>query len=160
VRPRDCSDLAPALVLPPFLERFLKGLKERPQLVPSGLLESLIEWARHEEVHPIAHPPAVIEVPLFLHFMTGSGSKPAFDSGPLAPGAVFEVPFGAEATYGYHCSIHPNMQAKVTVAMGGPALATVNILSTPDMKFDPASVTVAPGGKVRWTNVGPLTHTV
>jgi plastocyanin len=120
----------------------------------------LEEYARLEYAQPKPKREDTLHVPVFLHFMSGSDGTPAFDSGPLAPGATFDVTFGAEGTYNYHCNIHPNMQAKVVVAMGNPAIATVNILSNPTMKFDPDTVSVAPGGKVTWTNVGPLQHTV
>jgi len=159
VRPREFHPLPP-LELPPFVLHFLKERGERFRPAPAGLVERLQEWAMLDYRHPFPHPPAVIEVPLFFHFMTASGSIPAFDSGPLGPGATFEVTFGAEGTFNYHCGIHPIMQAKVIVAVGKPALSTVDIKSTPDMKFDPDTVEVAPGGKVRWTNIGPLTHTV
>jgi plastocyanin len=164
VRPRQHRIPLLEPVLPPILQEILREPRRLPPPGDprlEGLRDSLTEWALQEHVHPFPHPPAVIEVPLFFHLMAGTGGVPAFDSGPIAAAAPpFEVAFGAEGTFGYHCSIHPNMQAKVTVMAGGPSLATVDILSSPDMKFDPPTVTVTPGGKVRWTNIGPLTHTV
>jgi plastocyanin len=38
-----------------------------------------------------------------------------FDSGTLAKGATFEHTFNQKGTFGYHCSIHPSMTAKVIV---------------------------------------------
>jgi len=58
------------------------------------------------------------------------------------------------------------MHGTVNVVPGGQALASVEIKPADpalglDMRFDPASVPVGPGGKVHWTNVNPLTtHTV
>jgi len=164
VRPRRFRGIVPDLKLPAVLQQFLR--KPQPPFRPGdprheALLQSLEAWAMLHNIHPFPHPRFVIEVPLFFHFMAGSGGVPAFDSGPIAAGAhPFEVTFGAEGTFSYHCSIHPNMQAQVTVVAGGAGLATVNILSSPDMKFDPPNVTVGPGGRVQWTNIGPLTHTV
>jgi len=160
VRPRNHRPHVPPLTLPPYVAQYLKEIEKRFRPAPPGLVERIQEWALLDYVHPFPHHPAVIEVPLFFHFMAAAGSTPAFDSGPLAPGATFEVTFGAEGTFNYHCNIHPIMQAQVSVAMGKPNFSMVNIVSTPDMKFDPATIEVAPGGKVRWTNLGPLTHTV
>jgi plastocyanin len=144
-------------------------LERRPRLTDTetqAFRESITEWAMQEHVHPFPHHPRVIEVPLFFHFMEGSTGTPAFDSGNIPPGGAFEVTFGAAATFSYHCSIHPFMHGTVNVVPGGQALASVQIKPADpalglDMRFDPASVPVGPGGKVHWTNVNPLTtHTV
>ncbi len=135
------------------------GARPHPGLVPAriedarvvALREFLEDWAASEHAHPRPHPQAVLEVPLFFHFMNGLGGTPAFNSGPLPPGAApFEVTFGAEGTFGYHCNFHPNMQGTVVVAPGNPMLRTVDIQDVPDQKFIPASVAIAPGGTVRW----------
>lgn len=150
-------------------EPFRESLEKRPQLSDAeaeALRESVAEWAMQEHVHPRPHHPQVIEVPLFFHFMEGSTGTPAFDSGNIPPGSVFEATFGAAATFGYHCSIHPFMKGTISVVAGAPTLTTVEIKPADlalglDMRFDPATRTVAPGGKVQWTNVNPLTtHTV
>jgi plastocyanin len=152
-----------------FPEAFREILEKRPQLTDAeaeALRESVAEWAMQEHVHPRPHHQKVIEVPLFFHFMEGSTGAPAFDSGNIPPGGVFEATFGAAATFGYHCSIHPFMKGTISVVAGGPTLATVEIKPADpvlglDMRFDPATRTVAPGGKVHWTNINPLTtHTV
>lgn len=49
------------------------------------------------------------------------------------------------------------MRGTVTVAAGQPSSVAVAIA---DLRFTPASVSVAPGGTVTWTNNGPSTHTV
>jgi plastocyanin len=149
------------LELPEDIERLLEGRPAMSGSDAEAFFESVVEWAQMEHIHPHPRHDAILEVPLFLHFMQGTGGTPAFDSGPITPGtAAFPVTFGAAGTFGYHCSIHPTMQGSVAVVAGGPAVQTVTIRSSPDMKFDPAAVTVGPGGRVEWTNVGPLTHTV
>ena len=118
----------------------------------------LEEWLMRSDVHPEIRETDVLHVPVFFHQMSGS-APPAFDSGPLAPGApVYDVTFGAEGVFTYHCQFHPVMQGKVSVAMGGLADAYVTI--QPGFVFFPAAVTVRPGGKVHWTQASPDTHTV
>jgi len=55
----------------------------------------LEEYARLEYAQPKPKREDTLHVPVFLHFMSGSDGSPAFDSGPLAPGATFDVTFGA-----------------------------------------------------------------
>jgi plastocyanin len=116
------------------------------------------EWLMRSDVHPPVRDNDVLHVPVFFHQMSGSAT-PAFNSGPLPPGApVFEVTFGAEGVFTYHCEIHTAMQGKVTVVMGGPSDAYVTI--KPGQVFYPADVPVRPGGKVHWTQTSNETHTV
>ena len=64
----------------------------------------LEEWAMVEYIHPRPHVRQPLHVPLFFHFMSGGKGKPAFDSGAFLQGAPpFEVTFGVEGTYTYHC---------------------------------------------------------
>jgi plastocyanin len=166
--PAHHHDRHPDVELPDEIEKLLKEGRTLSDVEAEALFESVVEWAQMEQIHPRPHANAVLEVPLFFHFMEGSTGAPAFDSGNIPPSGAFEVPFGAAATFGYHCSIHPFMKGTITVVAGAPVLATVEIkpanpLATPplDMRFDPATVPVAPGGKVHWTNVNPVTtHTV
>jgi plastocyanin len=123
-------------------------------------IEVLKEWAQLDYVHPRPPKERTIHVPLFIHNMAGSGGTPAFDSPDLSPGATFDVPFGAEGTFGYHCRFHPNMQGTVNVLAGGTALATVTIRDAPAMTFDPPTVAVGPGGVVRWIHAGAMVHSV
>jgi len=39
----------------------------------------------------------------------------SFDSGPLAQGGTFTHTFETAGTFSYHCNIHPNMKATITV---------------------------------------------
>ncbi len=122
--------------------------------------EFLKEWVQLSYVHPTPRPGDVLHVPLFFHFMSGASGTPAFDSGPLAPGAApFDVPFGTPGTFTYHCNFHP-MQGTVNVVGGGPSLATVTIEDVPVPRFNPSTVTVGSGGTVRWTHGGSQTHSV
>lgn len=127
-----------------------------------GLHIDLDEYLHLPGVYPVPEAHHVLHVPIFFHFMGGTGGMPAFDSGPIPLNGTFEMTFGVEGTFNYHCNIHASMRGKVTVAMGGPSLATVNIDdSNPlDMKFVPDNVPVAPGGKVRWNNANNNVHTV
>ncbi len=70
---------------------------------------------------------------------------------PLNHGDTFSVKFGGEATYGYHCNFHPEMQGTVIVSnMAASASASVLIDNGPPEVFNPASVQVQPGGTVQW----------
>jgi plastocyanin len=46
------------------------------------------------------------------HTVTADG---LFDSGTLSNGETFEYTFNEAGTYEYTCTIHPNMQATITV---------------------------------------------
>lgn len=119
--------------------------------------EYLEDWVHRPEIHVHPRPRATIDVPLFFHFMSGAGAKPAFDSGPLGPAAPpFEATFGTPGTFGYHCSNHPEMQGTVTVAPGNPMLGIIDIRDIPARGFFPPAVAVAPGGMVRWVPNNPL----
>ncbi len=127
-----------------------------------GLEISLEEYLHLPGVYPEPKRTDTLHVPLFYHYVSGSGGTPAFDSGPIPLNGSFEATFGTEGVFNYHCNIHPSMRAVVTVSAGTPTLATVNIDdSNPlDMKFVPNNVTVAPGGKVHWNNANNNVHTV
>jgi FtsP/CotA-like multicopper oxidase with cupredoxin domain len=127
-----------------------------------GFLNYLEEWAQLEYAHPRPKEQDVLHVPVFFHVMSRGRGTPAFNSGLFSPAAApFEVPFGPEATYSYHCEIHPQMQGRVVVAAGEAQEVTVAIVDTDPMNmgFDPAEARVRPGGLVRWTP-GTMTHTV
>ncbi len=67
--------------------------------------------------------------------------------------------FPSTGTYPYHCSYHSTANHReggsVTVAGGGPDSAFVSIFQG---AFDPATVTVKPGGQVRWQNFDDGVH--
>lgn len=79
------------------------------------------------------------------------------NSGNIPNGGIYQHTFANAGTYNYHCAIHGlAMAGTVVVAGGQPASASVNIGNN---FYSPASVSVAPGGTVTWTNNGS-THTV
>src|SRR2546426_1640853 len=122
----------------------------------------LEEWAQLAYAHPKIEDDDRLHVPVFIHQMVRTRGVPTFDSGPFPPGALpFEVQLGAEATYTYHCEIHPSMQGKIVVAAGeGPEqVVTINDTDPLNMKFVPAEARIRPGGKVRWTS-GTTTHII
>lgn len=127
-----------------------------------GVLDYLEEWSQLDYAHPHPKKDQMLHVPVFVHAMTRPRGIPAFNSGPFSPAAPpFEVVFGVEGTFTYHCEIHQQMQGKVIVAAGEAAEVTVAIQDTNplDMRFNPNEVRVRPGGKVRWTT-GTQLHTI
>lgn len=127
-----------------------------------GVLDFLEEYFQLDYAHPACDEKDVLHVPFFFHTMSRRQGTPAFNSGPFSPAAApFEVVFGAEGTFSYHCEIHSQMQGTVIVAVGEQPEATVAIIDTNmlDMRFSPLEVRVRPGGKVRWTP-GTMLHTI
>lgn len=47
---------------------------------------------------------------------TATGDNGEFDSGDIGEGGTYTHQFTAAGTVAYHCTIHPRMKAKVTVA--------------------------------------------
>jgi plastocyanin len=120
---------------------------------------------------------------------TVTSSDGLFNSGVLAGGSAFEHTFDAPGTFSYFCAIHPEMLGTITVVgeapvpsaspaadestipVGSPAAdgatpadevtatgpAAVAIV---DVSFQPASIDVAAGTTVTWTNDDGFGHTV
>lgn len=127
-----------------------------------GVLDFLEEWFQLDYAHPPRKDDDTLHVPMFFHVMSRGRGTPAFNSGPFSPASpVFEVIFGTEGTFTYHCEIHQQMQGKVIVAVGEQPEVTVAIedLDMLNMRFNPAEVRIRPGGKVRFTP-GTMLHTV
>jgi plastocyanin len=80
-----------------------------------------------------------------------------FDSGVIGNNGTFSYLFSTAGSYKYHCSIHPLMTATVVVSAAPVANAAVSI---ENMSFVPASLTVAAGTTVVWTNNDSMAHTV
>jgi plastocyanin len=89
-----------------------------------------------------AFQPGALEVPVGTTVTwTNTGAAPhtvtaddgAFNSGELAPGATFSQTFDAAGTFAYHCEIHPDMTASVTVtdAAAAPAETPAAPAETP-----------------------------
>lgn len=94
------------------------------------------------------------------------------DMGPgklLAPGSVFELDTSGlpAGTYRYICKIHPGMQGNLTITIGVPSSAVVNLIAGwgdhlyAVQAFAPQDVTVEQGTIVRWTLMNPMEpHTI
>jgi FtsP/CotA-like multicopper oxidase with cupredoxin domain len=163
------------LRLPPALKKILEETNSKSKTISSQKsraynnsvtnvsVEAQLALMKESEKHrefSIPDRNVILHVPLFYHVMNGSG-VPAFNSGDLHPmHPPFEVTFGTEGQFSYHCTYHPIMQGTVKVETGGATLASVRIVDAPDMKFDPSNVVIAPGGKVRWEHNGQYVHTV
>ncbi|MCA9860190.1 MAG: cupredoxin domain-containing protein, partial [Thermomicrobiales bacterium] len=110
------------------------------------------------------------------HTATG----PGFDTGIMNPGDSATITFDTAGTFDFVCQFHPEMRGMVIVdGTGTPAAspaaspvasgtaepatqtagATVEI-SIIDFAFEQASITVAPGTTIVWTNNGVAPHTV
>ncbi len=55
----------------------------------------------------------------------------AFDSGTLQPGQSYSFTFDKAGTYAYHCDIHPDMTATVTVSGGAATSPTASASASP-----------------------------
>jgi plastocyanin len=80
---------------------------------------------------------------------TATADDGAFDSGTLQPGQSFSFTFDEAGTYAYHCNIHPDMTATVTVSGGGAATSptaspTASGSASPSASAT-ASATTGPG---------------
>jgi len=91
---------------------------------------------------------------------TGPGGGTVFDSGDILNGLGFQVVFTTEGHFNYHCEKHPVMQSTIHVVTGGPDTLHVNIVNSTSSGFDAQGVSVRPGGRVIWTNISGVTHTV
>lgn len=91
---------------------------------------------------------------------TSPGVSKELNSGDIAPGTSSPHLFASLGSFPYHCTHHPVMTGTVTVAAAGPMAVAVQIISSSAGGFSPATVTVAQGGTVTWTNNDGGTHTV
>lgn len=79
-----------------------------------------------------------------------------FDSGNKNLGETFSHLFDSIGTFNYHCTTHSGMTGTVIVT-SPPLTADVTISSS---YFSPATINVAKGATVTWTNNDDLSHTV
>jgi plastocyanin len=111
---------------------------------------------------------------------TVTSSDGVFDSGIFDPGANFTWTFDQPGSFPYACQLHPQMQGTVVaegeaVASASPAPANQSepepqaaqaaapaeaAVSIVDFAFEPATLDVAAGATVVWTNDGQAPHTV
>lgn len=175
VKPKD-HKFPPKFPLPSEIDEIVEQrlkLHVAPAVVPAGpqveaLRDYLREFVDFPENRPVPCPDESLDVPIFFHAMIGSGI-PAFSSPNLTAGATFNMTFGGEATYNYHCNFHPmTMQGTVVVSMAAPSSDQLVLIEdnpppgVPGPRFNPATVTIQPGGTVHWQYPagGMLTHTV
>jgi plastocyanin len=99
----------------------------------------------------------------------------SFTTGIVAPGAAEGKFAGSNAsvvptTAGdipFHCDVHPEAMKGVLRVTGearngatqGSAAPSAASVEMKDFVFDPDEISVAPGGKVEWTNAGDANHT-
>lgn len=94
------------------------------------------------------------------HTATGAG----WDTGTIDPGASATVLFEKAGSFAYACTFHPKMTGTVNVgeqqgtpvatpATGGDAVQIINLA------YEPATLTVAAGTTVTWTNDDSMAHT-
>lgn len=106
---------------------------------------------------------------------SSSNTAPPANSGPppIAPapfslgfpqtGHSAQLTFPNAGTFGYHCAKHGSMgmNGLVTVSLGGADSALVSVGASGNNVFSPGSVTIMPGGRVRWVNASTRTdHSV
>ena len=79
---------------------------------------------------------------------TATANDGAFDSGTLQPGQSYSFTFDKPGTYAYHCNIHPDMSATVTVS-GASASASPSASASSSGSASPtasASPSASPSG--------------
>jgi plastocyanin len=79
---------------------------------------------------------------------TVTANNGAFDSGTLQPGQSYSFTFEKAGTYAYHCNIHPDMSATVTVS-GASASASPSASASSSGSASPtasASPSASPSG--------------
>jgi plastocyanin len=110
---------------------------------------------------------------------TVTATDGSFDSGLMAGGMSFSMRFDSPGMHEYSCGIHPEMRGSVTVVAvaepGGPAATPLPAASPSaatsasadqagviiaQTAYGPASLEVAAGTTVNWTNDDPIIHTV
>ena len=93
----------------------------------------------------------------------GTPTGPSFNLTFPATGSSQSVTFTDIGSWAYHCTPHQGMGMTGTVVVSASASsdsATVTV-GVPTNTFAPATVTIKPGGYVRWVNGSSVTiHTV
>jgi len=76
---------------------------------------------------------------------TATANNGAFDSGTLQPGQSYSFTFDKPGTYAYHCNIHPDMTATVTVSSASGSASASSSGSASPTASPTASATTSPG---------------
>ena len=92
----------------------------------------------------------------------GGGGALELNSGSVPPGGVYKHVFANVGAFPYHCTLHTAMTGNsVTVSASSTNdSAFVQIVNASTPGFSPSSVTIMPGGHVRWINAHTVAHTV
>ena len=91
----------------------------------------------------------------------GGGGGPTFDLRFPSTGTSRSFTFPTAGTWGYHCSAHQSSGMTGTVVVDAGSLndsALVTVGPGTSRTYSPASVTIKPGGTVRWVNGGSMTN--
>ena len=88
---------------------------------------------------------------------------PTFNFTFPARGDVHEQVFAQAGTYSYHCAAHSGLGMNGTVVVDASSVVdsvgvAVGSDTPPLYVFNPATVTIKPGGKVHWFNNSGLTN--
>ena len=87
-----------------------------------------------------------------------SGDSPdpsgVWDSGSLSTDDTFKFTFAEAGTFNYFCTIHPNMQATVTVTGAEETAAEPELVASNIANFILQDLTVSVGAAIEWTKQG------
>ena len=119
----------------PMLALALLALALLALLAPAGGCGS-------KKSSPTAPPPA--------------GGGPSFNFSFASVGTSHSITFPNEGHFGYHCAPHrtSGMTGTVHVTSGAADSATVDVGPNGTTSFAPATVSIKPGGTVRWVRPG------
>ena len=112
------------------------------------------------------------------HTVTDRAAR--FDSGLLMSGDSYRRTFDAPGTFEYFCTLHPEMVGSIVVSgsdgavppppppaapsptspAGSPSTSGSGDIEMVDNGYRPATITVAKGSTLSWSNAGALPHTV
>lgn len=112
------------------------------------------DWQKDPAAAAGSQPQFATDDPLIA-----TGAK--WDTGPLKPGEWAKVTFPVAGTFEYACQFHPVMVGKVIVVSGDatPSAAVPPAVEIKDIAFGPATLNIAAGTTVTWTNNDPVPHT-
>jgi plastocyanin len=81
---------------------------------------------------------------------TATANNGAFDSGTLQPGQSYSFTFKQPGTYAYHCAIHPDMTATVTVSGASMSPMATTASATASASTSPAAGKLPNSGGGEW----------